>query len=45
MSPFGGRFGGWKVCQEVSKWEVVRTVAEGKERMLREGNGQGYTDR
>lgn len=45
MSPFGGRFGGWKVCQEVSKWEVVRTVAEGKERMLRKGNGQGYTDR
>ena len=45
ISPFGGCFGGWKVCQEVSKWEVVRAVAEGKERILRKGNGQGYTDR
>ena len=45
MSPFGGRSGGWKVCQEVSKWEVVRAVAEGKERILRKGKGQDYTDR
>lgn len=24
---------------------MVRAVAEGKERILRKGNGQGYTDR
>lgn len=41
----GGSFGGWKFCQEVSKWEVVGAVAERKERMLRKSDGQDYTDR
>lgn len=40
MSPFWGTFWRLEGLSEVSKWEVVRTVAEGKERMLRKGNGQ-----
>lgn len=35
------RFESWEVCQEVSKWEVMRTkAAAGRERMFRKRSGQ-----
>lgn len=40
MGCFGESLEGWKICQELSKWEMRRNVADGRERRLKKRIGQ-----